>query len=222
MGLGDANVGFTLTPDARMRLIRTLDAIAQAIPQSSALLIDLAGRIVDIPRKPPGVNIEAISALSAGVNASTNELAGSMGEKAFALLFEHGDDRQLYVWPVAERSLLVVLLRGATAVEQLEDLMEGKLGQELEAVVREAREPLKSVPPPRIEPAAVPPALEEQVRLLHAFTMDVQARKPNAFSGEGNRRLLKAREELVQAMTRQDWDAAGRVCDETRRWLSSI
>jgi len=224
MGLSssDANVGFTLTSDARMRLIRVLDAIAQTIPQAAALLIDKAGRIVDIPRKPPGVNIEAISALAAGCNASTNELAESMGEKGFALLFEHGDDRQVYVWPVADRALLVVLLRGAAAVEQLENQMEGTLGQELEAVVKEAREPLQAVPPPRIEPTAVPPALEERVRQLNAFVMDVQGKKPAALDGEVGKRLLKTREELVQAMSRQDWEGTGKLCDDARKWLSAI
>ena len=222
MAIGDANVGFTLTPESRSRLIRSLDALAQVIPQSAAFLIDMAGRIVDVPRKPPGVNIEAVSALAAGCHASTNELAGSMSEKGFALLFEHGDDRQVYVWPVADRALLIVLLRGAAAVEQFEAQMEGKLGQEIEAVVKEGREPLQAVPPPRIEPAKVPPDLDEKVRQLNALVMELQGKKPTAFLGESGRRLLKSREDLVQTMSREDWAVAAQLCEDAKKWLSTL
>lgn len=218
-GLGDANIGFTLTPEGRTRLIRALDSLTQAIPQSIALLIDLAGRIVDVPKRPPGVNLEAISALAAGCHASTTELAVTMGEKSYALLFEHGDDRQVYVWPVGERGLLVVLLKGSATVEQLEAYMEGKLGVELESLVKDAREPLKSVPPPRIEPAEGPAAIEEKVRSLNAFIMDIQANKPGTLTGDRGKRLLRAREDLVQAMSHGNWDKASVICDETRTWL---
>jgi len=221
MAIGDANIGFTLTPEGRTRLIRALDAVTQSIPQSAALLIDLAGRIVDVPKRPPGVNLEAISALAAGCHASTTELAVTMGEKSYALLFEHGDDRQVYVWPVGTRALLVVLLKGSASVEQLETHMEGKLGVELDAVVKDAREPMKSVPPPRIEPAEGPSLIEEKVRNLNAFIMDIQANKPASLSGESGKRLLKAREELVQAMSHGFWDKASAICDETRKWLSA-
>jgi len=217
--LGDANIGFTLTPEGRTRLIRALDAVTQTIPQSAALLIDLAGRIVDVPKRPPGVNLEAISALAAGCHASTTELAETMGEKSYALLFEHGDDRQVYVWPVGERALLVVLLKGSASVEQLEAQMEGKLGVELDAVVKDAREPMKSVPPPRIEPSEGPAIIEDKVRTLNAFIMEIQANKPETLSGDRGKRLLKAREELVQAMSHEFWDKASTICDETRQWL---
>ena len=219
--IGDANIGFTLTPDGRTRLIRALDSLTQAIPQSVAVLIDLAGRIVDVPKRPPGVNLEAISALAAGCHASTTELAVTMGEKAYALLFEHGDDRQVYVRPVGERALLIVLLKGAASVELLETHMEGKLGTDIDAVVKEAREPMKTVPPPRIEPAEGPSIIEEKVRTLNAFIMDIQTNKPAALAGERNKRLLKAREELVQAMSHGFWDKASEICDETRVWLSA-
>jgi len=219
-GIGDANIGFTLTPDGKIKLIRALDAIAQSIPQSAALLIDLAGRIVDVPKRPPGVNLEAISALAAGCHASTTQLAETMGEKEYALLFEHGDDRQVYVWPVGGRALLVVLLKGSATVEQLETQMEGKLGMELEAVVKEAREPMKSVPPPRIEPSGGPKEVEAKVRELNAFIMGVQASQPNTLVGERGKRLLKAREDLVQAMSHGFWDKASAICDETHGWLS--
>ena len=220
--MGDANIGFTLTSEGRTRLIRALDAVTQTIPQSAALLIDLAGRIVDVPKRPPGVNLEAISALAAGCHASTTELAVTMGEKSYALLFEHGDDRQVYVWPIGERALLVVLLKGSASVEQLETQMEGKLGMELEAVVKDAREPMKTVPPPRIEPAEGPSVIEEKVRTLNAFIMDIQANKPGTLAGDRNKRLLKAREELVQAMSHGFWDKAADICDETRKWLGEV
>jgi len=218
-GIGDANIGFTLTAEGRTRLIRALDNLTQAIPQSVALLIDLAGRIVDVPKRPAGINLEAISALAAGCHASTTELAVTMGEKSYALLFEHGDDRQVYVWPIGARGLLVVLLKGSASVELLETHMEGKLGVELDAIVKDAREPMKTVPPPRIEPAEGPSVIEEKVRSLNAFIMDIQANKPANLAGDRGKRLLKAREELVQAMSHGFWDKAAEICDETRAWL---
>jgi len=45
----DSNVAFTVSQEARIRLIRCLDALAAALPQASAFLLDRAGRFVDVP-----------------------------------------------------------------------------------------------------------------------------------------------------------------------------
>lgn len=219
-GPADANVGFTLTAEGRTRLIRVLDALATALPQASAVLIDLAGRIVEIARKPLGVKLEAIAALASACHASTHELAGSLGEEEFALLFENEDDQQVYVWPVADRALLVVLVKGATAgVELLEQQMEGAPGKELEAVVTSARAPLQAVPPPRIAPPTVPASVGHQVQGLVFTIMELQGSHPKAFTPEVSARLLRSREEVVQAMSRHDWDKALALCEATRTWL---
>jgi len=218
----DSNVAFTVSPEARIRLIRCLDALAAALPQASAFLIDRAGRIVDVPRKPPGVDLEAISALAAGCHASTQELAESLGDKGFALLFEHGDDRQIYVWPVLGRALLVVLMKGVSGVEQLEQQMEGPLGKELEAVVRDARDPIQTVAAPRIEPNSVPPEITAKVRALNALVAEMQAKNPVLLSGENGVRLLRAREVMVQTASRQDWERTSSICDQTTAWLNTV
>lgn len=220
MAIGDANVGFTLTPQGRTRLIRLLDTFAEQLPQASAFLTDLAGRIVEIARKPIGVKLEEISALAAGCYASTHQLAGSFQEKNFALAFEHEDERQVLVWPVGERALLVVMLRGVSALEQLEEKMEGPLGADLASVVQEAREPLKSVPPPRIEPAEVPPEVREQERQLNELVMGLQGRQPAGFTPEVTAKILHAREDLARAIGSGDWAKAGQICASTGTWLS--
>ncbi|MEK7474984.1 MAG: hypothetical protein AAB152_05040 [Candidatus Coatesbacteria bacterium] len=222
MAIGDANVGFTLTPQGRMRLIRLLDTFAEQLPQASAFLTDLAGRIVEIARKPVGVKLEEISALAAGCYASTHQLAGAFQEKNFALAFQHEDDRQVLVWPVGERALLVVLLRGVSALEDLEEKMEGPLGADLAAVVQEAREPLQSVPPPRIEPAEVPPEVRALERALTELIMDLQAKHPTGFTPEVSSRLLHAREDLARAIAGGDWPRAGELCASTRAWLGQV
>lgn len=221
MALADANVGFTLTPQGRQRLIRLLDTFADQLPQASAFLVDLAGRIVEIARKPVGVKLEEISALAAGCYASTEKLAGSFQEQHFALAFQHEDDRQVLVWPVGERALLVVLLRGVAALEQLEEKMDGPLGADLAAVVQEAREPLQAVPPPRIEPAEVPAAVHERERMLTNLVMDLQAKRPAEFTPPVIAKLLHAREDLARAVSECDWDLASGICNSTIAWLSS-
>jgi len=218
----DANIGFTLTPEGRARLIRLLDDFASSLPQASAIMIDRAGRIVEIARKPVGVNLEAISALAAGCHASNHELARILGEPDFAFLFEHTDDRQVYVWPVAERALLVVLLRGSAGVDQLERMMEDRLGKDLEAIVTGAREPLRSAPPPRIDPSDVPPDLGSKMRALTVLMLEVQTKKAAAFTPEVSAKLLKDREELVQAMSRRDWARAGGLIESTTAWIRTF
>jgi len=220
--IGDANIGFTLTPEGRARLIHVLDDFAASLPSASALLTDKAGRIVEIARKPVGVNLEAIAALAAGCHASNHELAKSIGEEDFSFLFEHTDDRQVYVWPVADRGLLVVLLKGYAGAEQLEQMMDGKLGKDLETVLTGAREPLRSVPPPRVDSTGVPPDLAAKMKALTSHIMDTQTRKPTAFSEATRARLLKDREDLVQAMSRRDWARAGGLIDQVHGWLATV
>ena len=221
MALSDANVGFTLTPQGRSRLIRLLDTFAEQLPQASAFLTDLAGRIVEIARKPMGVRLEEISALAAGCYASTEKLAGSFREKHFALAFEHEDERQVLVWPVGERALLVVLLKGARAMEQLEEKMEGPLGMDLASVLAEAREPLQAVPPPRVEVAEVPSEVLQAERVLNSTVMEKQAAKPASFTPEVSTRLLNSREEIARAIAGRNWQMAVDLCRTTQAWLST-
>jgi predicted regulator of Ras-like GTPase activity (Roadblock/LC7/MglB family) len=135
----DANIGFTLTPESRTAMMRLMDGFAGELPQASVILTDLAGRIVDVARKPLGVTLEGIAALAAGVFASTSALAKSMGDDEFSLVFEHDADRQVYVRPIAGRALLVVLLKGAAAAERIDDRLEGPLGADLAAVISRCR-----------------------------------------------------------------------------------
>lgn len=216
----DANVGFTLPAQARSQLIHILDSFAEALPQASSLLTDKAGRIVEIARKPLGVDLEALAALAAGCNASTNELARFLGDEGFMLFFEHDDDRQVFIWPVADRALLVVLLKGDAWGQKLEELVDGKLGKDLAAVIGNAREPLQAVPPPRIKPQPPPGPVTTKMKDLSAKIMLLQSSRAREFTDDVNARLLKDREEIVQAVNRQDWGRAGEICDVTLDWLT--
>jgi len=191
----DTNVAFVLTQSQRMQVARALDGIVEGLPQSSSVLIDRAGRIVEIARKPFGVNLPAISALAAGCFATTHELAAAMGEDEYSLLFQHENDQQVYIWPVADRALLVVLLKSAQAnlVESLEGRLAGTVGQDLVRAVKEAQEPPKIVPPPKIAPPEIPLELRHRTRALTALIMDLQSKRPEEFTREVNTGLLQAR-----------------------------
>ncbi len=217
----DANFGFLLSPPQRQQVARLLDGMVDGLASSSGVLTDRAGRIVEIARKPVGVQLPAISALAAGCFATTHELAKELGEDEYALLFQHENDQQVYIWPVADRALLVVMLRGAAAVETLEGRLNGTMGQELAGVVSAAREPVKAVPPPRITPPELPAELRQRTRALTALIMDLQAKRPKDFTAEVNAGLLRSRESLVQSLSKRDWRKAWEICEGTRQWLLS-
>lgn len=218
----DANIGFTLTPESRTALMRLMDGLAGELPQASVLLTDLAGRIVDVARKPLGVKLEGIAALAAGVFASTTALATSMGDDSFSLVFEHEADKQVYVRPIADRGLLVVLLKGGAAADQLDDRLEGQLGTDLADVLTGGRQPLQAVPPPRVDTAAVPDALTAKVRALGVRLLDVETRKAGALAPEVYTKILCLREDLVQAMARKDWDGAEGLCRTADAWVAGL
>ena len=218
---GDTNVAFILTQAQRVQVARSLDGIVDGLPQSSSVLIDRAGRIVEIARKPFGVNLPAISALAAGCFATTHELAAAMGEDEYSLLFQHENDQQVYIWPVGSRALLVVLLKTAQAniVETLEGRLGGGVGQDLVRTVKEAQEPPRTVPAPKIAPPEIPEEVRHRTRALTALIMDLQSKRPDEFTREVNTGLLSARESLVQALSKRDWRKAWEICEGTRQWL---
>ena len=217
----DANIGFTLTPEGKARLIASLDRIAGAIPRSSAILADKAGRVVDIARKPAGVNVDGICALAAGVYASTRELGRSFGEDDFSLLFEHEDEQQVFVWLVADRALFIGLLKTAAAVGDLEKALAGPSGQDLAATVKGAREPLQAVPPPRIDPMQMPAAVATKVRVLTLKMLQLQGKSGGKADPETSKTLLKFKEDLYRVMTAGDWASAGNLCDQAIRLVEN-
>jgi len=221
-GPADANIGFTLTPDGRSRLLGILDRLAGDQPQTSAVLTDLAGRIVELVRKPLGVKLDEIAALAAGTHASSQQLATTMQEGEFALVFLHDDDRQVAVWPVAGRALLVVILRNSQGFGELEHRMDGALGRELAAVIESAREPLKSVPPPRVAPADIPAPISAQMRMLTERIMLLQAKSPAGFAPDVQAKLLKARDDLGRTIGALDWAGATKLLVDTGRWLAGL
>jgi hypothetical protein len=219
-GPADANVGFTLASEDRLRLVRALDRIAEDLPEGCSFLIDLAGRIVDVARRPTGVTLEPIAALAAGVHASTVELAGAMEEREFRLVFEREDDRTVVVWPVAGRALLVAMLRSPDALRLLEARMKSPAGIEVEALIRSAREPMQVVPPPRVVPYDAPEEIKERMRGFSKAVLDAQARHGGELPPELAVPVLKARDELIRALEGRDWERAGKTIDEIGRRLA--
>ena len=183
-------------------------------------MIDHAGRIVEAAREPAGVQLEALSALSAGCYATTLELAKVMGEEEYSLLFRQEDDHQVYIWPVSGRALLVAQIRTTKAVDELEERLGGPLGRELINIIRDAKMPEKKVPPPRIVIEEIPYEVQARMKSLTAIIMDLQAKRAEDFNREVNKVLLKSREELIKAVAGQDWRRAMGLCTWTRQWLA--
>lgn len=215
----DANLAFVLTPGLKQQVSRVLDALIEGIPQSTSVLIDRAGRIVDVARKPVGVDLQSISALAAGCFATTHELATAMEEDEYSLLFQHENDQQVYIWPVVDRALLVILLGGARWVPTVEERVQGDLGQSLISAIKAAAEPPRVVPAPKIAPVEIPDEVRERMRALTAIIMDLQAKQPQDFNAAVNRYLLASRDELIRALGKREWRIAAEICERTRRWM---
>ncbi len=215
----DTNVGFVLDSAQQTRVAGLMERILDELPQGYSVLIDRAGRIVNVCHEPVGVQLEALSALSAGCYATTNELAKVMGEEEYSLLFRQEDDNQVYVWPVADRALLVVLLKTSRGVEMLEERLGGPMGRELVAMVRTAKLPDRPTPPPRIVIEEIPYEVRTRTRNLTALITSLQTRMPEKFNDEIKRVLLKAREEIIKSITAQDWRRTMGVCEWCRQWL---
>ena len=220
MNYNDSNVGFILEPAQKARLREVMEGIITDLPQGYSVLIDHAGRIVEAAREPAGVQLEALSALSAGCYATTLELAKVMGEEEYSLLFRQEDDHQVYIWPVSGRALLVAQIRTTKAVDALEERLGGPLGRELIGIVRDAKMPEKKVPPPRIVIEEIPYEVQARMKSLTAIIMDLQAKRSEDFNDEVKKILLKSREELIKAVAGQDWRRAMGLCTWTRQWLA--
>jgi len=220
MPYNDSNVGFILEPTQRVRLKEVMEGIITDLPQGYSVLIDHAGRIVEAAREPAGVQLEALSALSAGCYATTLELAKVMGEDEYSLLFRQEDDHQVFIWPVSGRALLVAQISTAKAVDALEERLSGPLGRELIGIVRDAKMPEKKVPPPRIVIEEIPYEVQARMKSLTAIIMDLQAKRAEQFNDEVKKILLKSREELIKAVSVQDWRRAMGLCNWTRQWLA--
>jgi len=220
MSYNDSNVGFILEPAQKARLREVMEGLITDLPQGYSVLIDHAGRIVEAAREPAGVQLEALSALSAGCYATTLELAKVMGEEEYSLLFRQEDEHQVYIWPVSGRALLVAQIRTTKAVDDLEERLGGPLGRELIGIVRNARMPEKKVPPPRIVIEEIPYEVQARMKSLTAIIMDLQAKRAMDFNDEVKKILLKSREELIKAVAAQDWRRAMGVCSWTRQWLA--
>ena len=216
----DTNVAFSLTVAQRQQAIRSLTQCVAGMPTSSAILIDRAGRIVGESQRPMGVDLPSISALAAGCYATTSELATTMGQSGYHLVFQQDNGQQVFIWPVSDRALLVVLMRDPRHGTEMERRLDGDIGRELTEVISRAQEPEKRVPPPKVVLAEVPEDVRQKTRTLTAILTDLQTRGGGNFSPEITRYMLRARDDLVKALSTNNWVTASVICENTVSWLS--
>jgi predicted regulator of Ras-like GTPase activity (Roadblock/LC7/MglB family) len=93
--------------------IRMDDCLERLLDRSRAvcvLLADISGQLVVDKGKDPALDTTALAAVTASNMAATAELARQMGEStSFSYLFHEGQRRSIYVSPVAETLLLVII-----------------------------------------------------------------------------------------------------------------
>ncbi len=123
--------------------------------------------------------------------------------------------------PVDERGWFVGLVKGLDGAEKLEERMDGLTGKELAAVVAQAQEPPRTVPPPRVEAAAMPAALAEQIRELTLLVMSLQGAHAAKFTPEVATQMLRFREDITRAVGREDWEHAGEFAYAALLWLKT-
>ena len=81
------------------------------------LLADISGMLIMEKGKDVGLDTTALAAVTASNVAATAEMARQMGEPApFSYLFHEGERRNIYISPVAETFLLVIIFDEMTQV----------------------------------------------------------------------------------------------------------
>jgi len=214
----DGNVSLVLNDAQRSEVGRVLERVVGPAGDGFGLLVDRAGRMVEVANRPAGVALPAIASLAAGCFTATHMLAGEMGEDSRALRFHTGDAGRIYVRALETRALLVGVTKGPQELAQLVDRLDGPAGQRLLALVRGGGSP-PAPGAPRLKAPAIPSDVRRQTRALTAFIMDVQATRAEDLGPEAHGMLLRGRDELVRTLSAERWGEAKDACDRLRRWL---
>ena len=108
---------FTLSIDQAEAIDACLERMAYESEASCIILADITGQLISERGKTLGINTQVLSALAAGELSATQEMARMVGEKArFNLLLHEGEERSVYLSPVGQKMLLIIVFDGRTPI----------------------------------------------------------------------------------------------------------
>jgi predicted regulator of Ras-like GTPase activity (Roadblock/LC7/MglB family) len=108
---------FTLSIEQAEAIDDCLERMAYESEASCIILADVTGQLVSERGKTGGINTQVLSALAAGELSATQEMARLVGERArFSLLLHEGEERSVYLSPVGQKMLLIVVFDGRTPI----------------------------------------------------------------------------------------------------------
>jgi predicted regulator of Ras-like GTPase activity (Roadblock/LC7/MglB family) len=120
-GAGEVNdeisPSFTLSIDQAEAIDACLERMAYESEASCIILADVTGQLISERGKTVGVNTQVLSALAAGELSATQEMARMVGEQArFNLLLHEGENRSVYLSPVGQKMLLIIVFDQRTPI----------------------------------------------------------------------------------------------------------
>ena len=108
---------FTLSIDQAEAIDACLERMAYESEASCIILADVTGQLISERGKTLGVNTQVLSALAAGELSATQEMARMVGEEArFNLLLHEGENRSVYLSPVGQKMLLIIVFDQRTPI----------------------------------------------------------------------------------------------------------
>jgi predicted regulator of Ras-like GTPase activity (Roadblock/LC7/MglB family) len=125
------------------RINGVLDEFLSASQARAVLLIDSEGHLVTKKGMTSSFDSDTLSALVAGSFASTRELAKTLGEAEFSVIFHQGKNENIQISMVAERALLVIIFDDRTTVGMVRIYCQ-QLSQELSGIFEAAAERFKT------------------------------------------------------------------------------
>lgn len=113
----EVSPSFTLSIEQAEAIDTCLERMAYESEASSIILADITGQLISERGKTMGINTQVLSALAAGELSATQEMARLVGERArFNLLLHEGDERSVYLSPVGNKMLLIIVFDGRTPI----------------------------------------------------------------------------------------------------------
>jgi predicted regulator of Ras-like GTPase activity (Roadblock/LC7/MglB family) len=108
---------FTLSIEQAEAIDACLERMAYESEASCIILADVTGQLISERGKTLGVNTQVLSALAAGELSATQEMARMVGEEArFNLLLHEGENRSVYLSPVGQKMLLIIVFDQRTPI----------------------------------------------------------------------------------------------------------
>jgi predicted regulator of Ras-like GTPase activity (Roadblock/LC7/MglB family) len=109
-------VNIVLTKRDLEKIDLCLNKIVASSYAHSVMLIDRSGQLIAQQGETPGIDVVALSALTAANFGATMEIARLLGEEEFTLLFHKGKSENVYFSAIGEEAIMVTLFDDKTSL----------------------------------------------------------------------------------------------------------